>query len=129
MKEESFSVYFEHRGTYLYVKLTGKDSFDASLVYWHKIAEKVRNLELDRVLVHEDLEGSVTEGEMFEIMQKVIPEGMGIQVAFFDANQADLGINELGHLIATNRGADIRIFQTLEDAEAWIGKDGLARIG
>ncbi|VGO17399.1 hypothetical protein PDESU_05995 [Pontiella desulfatans] len=115
-----YRLVFEDRGFYLYAHLTGEDSFAASLSYWNEIADKVRELDYRKVLVHEDLMGETDEAEIFDIMMDILPSSTGIQVAFFDENQTNAEINEFGHLIATNRGADIRIFQSLDDARNWI---------
>ena len=120
MKDTGVSLHFEHRNSYLYVKLTGKDSYDESIAYWTKIAKKTRALGLSSVLVHEELEGQITEGEIFQLLMELVPTAIGIRVALFDEHQADLEVNKLGSLIANNRGCEIRIFQSLEDAEAWI---------
>lgn len=77
---------------------------------------------MTRLLVHENLTGKVTEGEIFDVMMDLIPSSTGIKVAFYDENRADQNINELGQLIANNRGADIRIFQSLEKAEIWMAE-------
>ena len=120
MSNSGYNLTFEDRGTYLYAHLTGMDSFAASLSYWNDIADKVRASGYNKVLVHENLIGEVSEGEIFDIMMDILPAGTGISVAFFDENQDDTQINELGQLIASNRGATIRIFQTLADAEKWL---------
>lgn len=125
MSDSNFTLTFEDRGRYLYAHLTGEDSFAASLDYWNRIADKVNELGYQKVLVHENLEGGVSEGELFEIVLDVVPAGAGIEVAFFDEHQSDDPINELGELIAGNRGADIRIFKSLADAECWMDRDGL----
>jgi hypothetical protein len=123
MTAREFTLTFELRKNYLYAHITGRDSFSASLDYWKKIADKVRKLDLSNVLVHENLMGDVSEGEMFEIMMKVLPSSTGIKIAFYDENTADENVNDLGQLIANNRGADICIFQTLEAAEKWLEED------
>jgi len=120
MAENDYTLEFEDRGSYLYAHLTGMDSFAASLSYWNTIADKVHELGHTKLLVYENLIGEVSEGEIFDVMMDILPAGTGISVAFFDENQADSKINELGQLIANNRGATIRIFQTLADAEKWI---------
>lgn len=120
MDLKGFILKFEVRENYLYAHLSGKDSFSASIDYWNQIADQVHKLNLNKVLVHENLTGEVSEGEIFDVMIELLPTSTGIQVAFYDENNADRTINDLGSLIANNRGADIRIFQTLEDAEKWI---------
>ncbi|MDF7826616.1 hypothetical protein P4B35_21475 [Pontiellaceae bacterium B12227] len=120
MKDNTFRLSFDIKENYLYVYLTGQDSFSASLDYWHQIADKVHELGVTRLLVHENLTGQVTEGEIFEVMMDLIPASTGIRVAFYDENRDDQDINALGELVANNRGSDIRIFQSLEAAEEWI---------
>jgi hypothetical protein len=39
-----YHLEFEDRGTYLFARLTGKDSFAASLSYWNQIADEVARL-------------------------------------------------------------------------------------
>ena len=123
MPDTNYQIAFEDRGGYLFVHLTGTDSFAASLSYWHEIADKADELGQYRVLVHEALEGQVSEAEMFDIMNDVVPSGLGVRIAFYDENQDNAQVNELGQLIAENRGAIIKIFGTLTDAERWLLSD------
>jgi len=120
MKEKSYTLQFELRDDYLYAHLEGQDSFNASIEYWPRIAEEVRTRNLTKVLVHENLEDELSEGEVFELIMEVLPASTGIKVALFDEQQVNSDINELGELVARNRGADIRIFQSLENAENWL---------
>lgn len=120
MSNSEFQLTFEDRGSYLYAHLTGRDSFAASLDYWHQITGKAKELGYQKVLVHENLEGTICEGETFSLITEVVPSGIGIRVAFFDEHQSDDSINELGELMATNRGADFRVFKSVSDAVRWI---------
>ena len=116
-----YQLEFEARDTYLYARLTGRDSFAAGLSYWNEIKDKVKDTGTKKLLVHEDLEGKVTEEEMYDLMVDLvrndIPE---VQVAFFDENLDDAAINHLGKMVAENRGANVRIFERLSDARYWI---------
>lgn len=120
MARHDYTLTFEDRGQYLYAHLTGTDSYAASLSYWNEISDEVRKFDFRRLLVHENLIGHVNEGEVFDIICDLVPSGLGIKVAFYDENRADADINELGLLIASNRGIDVRMFSSLEDAEKWI---------
>jgi hypothetical protein len=123
MNNSTFNFEFEHRGTYLYAHLTGEDSFAASLDYWNQMADKVRELKLNKLLVHEKMTGTVSEGEMFDLVSDLLTVSTALQVAVYDENCGDQDINQLGQLIASNRGIDIMIFQSLEDAETWLTQD------
>ncbi|MDF7801990.1 hypothetical protein P4C99_21115 [Pontiellaceae bacterium B1224] len=120
MNAKEYTLQFELRDDYLYAHLEGKDSFSAGIEYWTRIANKVRDLELTKVLVHENLVGEISEGEIFEIVQDVLPVSTGIHIALFDEQVGNSELNELGVLMAQNRGIDIEIFQSLEAAEKWI---------
>ncbi len=120
MNEGDFSIEFEVRESYIYAYVTGTDSFETCLNSWARVAKKAGELGIPRVLVHECLMGHITEGELFNVLQKVIPMGIGIKVAFFNENQDHEAFFALGELMARNRGIDIQMFQSLEDAEKWI---------
>jgi hypothetical protein len=123
MVEHAYTLTFEDRGSYLYVYLAGADSFAASLSYWNEIVDRVRKFDFRRLLFHENLLGDVNEGELYDILMDILPAPAGLKIAFYDENKTDEQINELGQLIAANRGANIRIFQSLESAQDWIMQD------
>lgn len=120
MNQGDFNIRFEMRESYIYAYISGTDSYETCLNSWIKVAKKAEKLGIPRVLVHECLIGHITEGEMFNVLQEVIPMGIGIKVAFFNENQDHDDFFALGELMAQNRGIDIQMFQSLEDAERWI---------
>ena len=124
MNKRDYNLEFENRGSYLYVKLTGRDSFKSSLEYWSKIGAKTLELGHQKVFVHENLDGELTEAEIYHIVTKFKEVGLlGIQIAFFDENFTEASINAFGELVASNRGANVKIFQSLEEAQRWIEKE------
>ena len=120
----SYSLKTEDRGSYLYAHLTGQDSFEASLSYWNEIADKVKELDAKKLLVHEDLTGEVTEVEIYDIMMDLVDSGLGnLKIVFCDENHTDAALNSLGKLVANNRGANVMIFNSLKAAERWSKQD------
>jgi hypothetical protein len=121
MSNLGYHLDFEERDTYLYARLTGKDSFAASLSYWNEIKDKVKDTGAKRLLVHEILQSGVTEEEMYDLMSDLlrndIPE---IKIAFFDENLDNAALNYLGKMVAENRGTNVRIFGSLALAQYWI---------
>ena len=89
MSPQKFILDFEARENYLYAHLSGKDSFAASLDYWNQIVDQVQQLNVTKVLVHENLTGEVSEGELFDVIMDILPSSSGIQVAFYDENDAE----------------------------------------
>ena len=124
MSNFNYRLVFEDRKTYLYALITGQDSFAASLSYWNEIADEVNRLGYSKLLVHEQLEGNVDEGEIFNVIMD-LKESMlrGVQIAFYDENREDIPINALGQLVANNRGGAVRLFQNLKAAVSWIEQD------
>jgi hypothetical protein len=121
MSDLGYQLEFEARDTYLYARLTGKDSFAASLSYWNEIKDKVQDTGAKKLLVHENLEGEVNEEEMYDLMVDLLRDGFPeVKVAFFDENLNDADINHLGKMVANNHGANVRIFESLSNARYWI---------
>ena len=123
MAHPEYNLLFEDRSTYVYAYLTGTDCFSASLSYWNEIADKTKSLGYRKVLVHENLLGEITEGEVFELVKDLLETAREMQVALFDETNIDSRINHLGQLVASNRGATVRVFKSLDDAEKWIAQD------
>lgn len=124
MNEHNYQLTFEDRSSYLYIRLTGEDSFAASLSYWNKIADQVKLRGCERVLLHENLVGKVAETEMQDIIMDLLPSGLTeVQIAFYDENTDDKALNILGQTLAVEKGANVKIFPSLEDAKVWITED------
>lgn len=124
MSASDYKLVFDNRETYLYASITGQDSFAASLSYWNEIADEVKRLGYSKLLVHEQLEGNVNEAELFDIIMDLKDSALhDVQIALYDEHREDIPINELGQLIANNRGGAVRIFQNLSAAMQWIEED------
>ena len=112
---------FENRGTYLYVLITGQDSFSASLSYWNEIADETARRGYSRLLVHECMIGQVSAREIYDLIMDLKNSALkDVQIAFYDENARDSFMNLLGKLIANYSGGDVRIFSNLDDARRWI---------
>lgn len=121
MNGQNYQLTFEDRNAYLYVRLTGEDSFAASLSYWNEIAAQVKLRGCERMLIHENLVGQVAESEMHDIIMDLLPSGLAeIQIAFFDENVEDTALNLLGQNLAGEKGANVKVFKSLEAAKEWI---------
>ena len=124
MSKFNYQLTFDNREIYLYVFIKGQDSFAASLSYWNEIADEVKRLGCTKLLVHEQLEGNVDEGEIFDVIMDLKESVLrGVQIAFYDENRDDIPINALGQLVANNRGGAVRLFHNLKAAMNWIEQD------
>lgn len=124
MSNFNYKLAFDDRKTYLYVFISGQDSFAAALSYWNEIADEIMRLGYTKLLVHEQLEGNIDEGEIFDVIMDLKDSALrGIQIAFYDENREDIPVNALGQLVANNRGGAVRLFHNLKAAINWIEQD------
>ena len=112
----------EDRGDYLYFHVTGKDNLEVSKAFWREIIETTTKLNYKKVLVDEDLEGSVPIGDVYEVITTGLEIGdvRSMKIAFVDKYQEHMAENIFGEKVATNRGINAKVFATIEEAEQWL---------
>lgn len=125
MNEEDSKFYkleFDERTDYLYAYVSGdKDSVEICTQYWHEIADKCRRTKCRKVLIVEDIKESVSTTEMYQIASEIPDmDFSGIKIAFVDQYIEQHAVNEFGGLVATNRGLNVKLFNTAEEAEKWL---------
>lgn len=117
-----YTIEFEHRPKYLYALISGKDdSLEITRSYWQKMLDECRTHGFDKLLVEENLEGSLSMQEVYEFASEYLQMGFRqILVAFVDRYPEQRQLNRFGELVATNRGGRIRMFDNVTDAKQWL---------
>jgi hypothetical protein len=117
-----YTIEFEHRPKYLYALVSGKDdSLEITRSYWQKMLDECRKHGFDKLLVEENLEGSLSMQEVYEFASEYARMGFReILVAFVDRYPEQRQLNRFGELVATNRGGRIRVFDSVTDAKQWL---------
>ena len=117
-----YKLKFEERKDYLYAHVSGdRDSLDISKQYWSEIADECQRIKYSKVLIVEDIRETVSMTEMYEICTEIPYMGfIGIKIAFVDKHIEQRALNEFGGLVATNRGVNGKLFDTVEEAEKWL---------
>lgn len=121
--EKSYRIEFRRRENFLHAYVEGdEDSVEISRRYWTEVLEECRRHGLAKVLIEENIAGNVSAGEMYEFA-KELPSLVTdkVVVAFVDQRAAHAEINRFGEVVAQNRGLRSRVFNTVEDAAAWLG--------
>ena len=113
---------FEQRPGYWVAYLSApRDTEAASLAYWREIAAECRRRDCHRVLVIEDIPGSLSSVETYRTIQSLSqPEMKDFTVAFVDLRTEHTGENLFGELMAVNRGLRVRVFDSVVAAEQWL---------
>ena len=118
---EGFKVRFEHHHGYLraYVH-DGRDSLDVSIAMWKLLGEQCRLFNARRLLVLEDLEGTVDVAEIPKVIDAMEAFGFAhIRTAFVEM-QSDLAGSEMGGILASERGVSIYISSDEVAARHWL---------
>lgn len=117
-----YTIEFQQRPTYLYALVSGKnDSLEVTRKYWMEILEECRQSGVEKLLVEEDLERSLSMQEIYEFAAEYSLMGFReILVAFVDRYPSHQQLNRFGELVATNRGSRIRVFDTVTEAKQWL---------
>lgn len=121
-KSNLYNIEFEHRPKYLYAFVSGKDdSLEITRNYWQDLLEECRQHNFDKLLVEENLEGSLSMPEVYQFASEYSEMGFReILVAFVDRYPSHRQLNRFGELVATNRGGRIRMFDTIAEAKQWL---------
>lgn len=120
--EDPYELEFQPTAEYLRVFATG----DLSDPYirigaWKKIIKECRDRDEDTLLVVQDALGNKTAMDAYVSSEGIVALGLnGIQIAFVDLNPVYFENNQLGELMANNRGAFAKVFTTEADALDWL---------
>jgi len=117
----SYSVQVKQEKEYTYFRVEGEVNYQTGLDLWQDIGNRCKALGCKKIIIEEDLKRQITDTEMYGITSQFPAFGfLGVKMALVDTQaEHDLG-NKLGQLIASNRGIDAKVFQSVEDAKKWI---------
>jgi hypothetical protein len=120
--EKPYQITFEQRPEYLYVYVAGEqDSYEISTSYWRDVAAECNKSKAKLILIEEDIPETVSMNDMYRIASEIPQMGFtGVRIAFVDRYAEQQKDNEFGELVATNRGLYGKIFDNVEEAEAWL---------
>lgn len=120
--DDLYKLTFETNNKYLNVFATGDLSNPTVRIgAWKKITAECRDLGQNTLLVIQDAVGNKTATDAYVSSQGIVELGLqGLQIAFVDLNRVYFENNQLGELMANNRGAFAKVFTTEADALDWL---------
>lgn len=124
MPSAPYTLTFESHADYLRAHVTGpEDTVEVSIAYWSEIAAACRAGAVRRLLVVEELEGTVRPGEMDAVVEGLLQLGFhDIRVAFVDATE-DAALLVSAEIRAQRHGFVGRVFRREAEAERWLLAD------
>lgn len=116
----------QNLGSYLHVIVEGDTTAKDIADYLAEVREKCIEFHCPNVLIEENLAGpSIGFFAVYGIVTKVCLEAASVirHVAYVDINpEHKKEINKFAETMAVNRGMNIRLFETIREAENWLGK-------
>jgi hypothetical protein len=124
----SYLLNFEHRGSYIYITVTGENSSENIIHYLAEVRELCEQYKYTDVLIVENLGGpGMDKFSIFDIISKVSEQTIKVikNIAYVDINPAH-NRDEMvfAETVAVNRGVNVQIFKTIHAAERWVEKQG-----
>jgi len=119
-------IKFEDRVGYLYAEVTGpRDSRAISTAYWLRIAARCESRQTGKLMVVENLGDFEGDRDMGDMVDAIIAMGLGrLKVAFVAARVGEMARLEHGEILAIERGAHGRVFESTALAERWLRHGG-----
>lgn len=117
-----YDLAFEARERYLYAYVSGEhDSFEISAAYWSEIARELKEQNIDKVLIVEDIIEQSPVADIYNLSVHLVDMGFrGVKIAFVDRHSGHEELNEFGVLVGSNRGLIAQAFNDETAAEKWL---------
>lgn len=98
----------------------GEDSLAVSVAMWRLLADQCRAHKSKRLLVIEDLTGTVPDEDVAEVIQAMVDTGFGeIRVSFVEMQGHHRG-NEQGEILGLEHGLAVHVASSENAARQWL---------
>jgi hypothetical protein len=98
----------------------GEDSLDVSIAMWQMLAQHCRAHGAKRLLVLEDLSGTVADEDVPRVIEAMVEAGLGdVRVSFVELQGHDRG-NEQGEILGLEHGLAIHVANSEHSARHWL---------
>ena len=115
----------EQRGSYLYITVTGDNSYETVHSYLSEVRSKCLQYDCPDVLIVENLAGpSLDTMSIFDLVTRNSKQALQVvgRLAIVDINpEHRLEDMEFAENVAVNRGLTVKAFATIQSAEDWLG--------
>ncbi len=121
-----YTIVFEDYPKYLYALVHGeKYGYEILAGFLHEIADECQKRNFNKVLVEENISATASQTDVFRIASELPQLGFSnIRLAYIDRFSEQQELNEFGQEVAENRGVDVQIFSSQEDADKWLTGNG-----
>lgn len=116
-----FRIRYDDEAGYLRAYVyDGTDSVAVSVAMWRMVAAESAAVDARCILVLEDLQGTVSIGQISQVIDVVLEVARpGMRVAFVELRD-DMEGNELGMILCRENGLDCRVFTNETEGRNWL---------
>lgn len=121
---EPYKLSFEERPDYLYARIEA-ESIDrtTALSYLSEVARYCARIDAKRLLIHRDIPVMLPDADLFNTTTDFLEMVRGTRAAFVNPYQDLTEALDFAMVVGLNRGADYKLFNSIEDAEKWLLED------
>ena len=117
-----YRIGFEVHSSYVHATVTGDHTPENTLRFLKEAYEACVSHAKDSVLLEMRLEGpTMGAGNIFSVVQQRTEPGRELRrIAYVDGGR-DPAKAKFAETVARNRGVNVRLFATVDDAKKWLG--------
>ena len=119
-----YTLTLKAKGSFLHVMVTGENTPENLQKYLAEVYKSCSEGGFSAVLIEENLSGpSLLPVDVYKIITKASAQTSPIvnKIAFVDVDPTHMSsIAALGEAVGRDRGANVRVFRTIEEAESWL---------
>ena len=121
----SYEFTVEEHPTYVHAKVVGDRSPSNALRFLEEAYAACVKSGRSDLLLEMNLSGdSLTTTNVYSVILQRVPDGRNLRkIAYVDTSK-DIAMAHFAETVAINRGVNVRLFQNIAAAEAWLLSDG-----
>jgi hypothetical protein len=127
----AYTLKIRNQGAYLHMIVEGDNTAEDTANYLAEGLKKCIELRCPNVLIEENLKGpNLSILAVYEIVTKICWQAASVvrHVAYVDINpESKKEVNQFAETTAVNRGVNVKLFETVGEAENWLQKTILAQ--
>lgn len=119
-----YEIVVREENGYLHVRVTGDNSLDNVRGYFRSALQACARLGHANLLIEENLQGRrLSVADIFHVTVELVEQSRLIlrRLAYVDVNpDRSMENTRFAETVAVNRGISMRVFETLDEARAWL---------
>jgi len=118
--KHDYEIVYEDRKGYLYVHISGPESFRAAVNFWMELENKLRTKNTVKIMVVDEVTGELDIMKHYEISTIVAEKFMEKKIAFIDPKKNTFELNKFGETVVNSRGGFARVFRSETEGLEWL---------